>query len=82
MIRVFVYGTLKRKQSNHYIIEATDNGKAIFIGDGTTEKKYPLVYLSQYGLPFLLHVEGEGKVRLFNLAAIVTTRSFSKAIYY
>ena len=62
MIRVFVYGTLKRGQPNHHLLENVENGKATFIGEGKTEKKYPLIIASRCNLPFLLNVEGTGKV--------------------
>uniref|UniRef100_A0A0L8GR56 Gamma-glutamylcyclotransferase family protein n=2 Tax=Octopus bimaculoides TaxID=37653 RepID=A0A0L8GR56_OCTBM len=58
--RVFVYGTLKRGQPNHFLIENVTNGLAKFIGDATTALRYPLVIASQYNIPFLLPFEGKG----------------------
>lgn len=65
MIRVFVYGTLKRGQPNHHLIESVVNGKALFIGEGKTVVKYPLIIASRCNIPFLLPVEGTGEVSLY-----------------
>lgn len=62
MIRVFVYGTLKRGQPNHHLIENVENGKALFIGEGKTVVKYPLIIASRCNIPFLLPVEGTGEI--------------------
>ncbi|CAI9724072.1 Hypothetical predicted protein [Octopus vulgaris] len=58
--RVFVYGTLKRGQPNHFVLENVTHGLAKFIGDATTALRYPLVVASQYNIPFLLPFEGKG----------------------
>ncbi|XP_046737707.1 putative gamma-glutamylcyclotransferase CG2811 isoform X1 [Diprion similis] len=64
--RVFLYGTLKRGEPNHKLIETKSNGYAKFIGIGRTVAKYPLVIATKYNVPFLLkqpnvgnHVTGE-----------------------
>ncbi|XP_043288574.1 putative gamma-glutamylcyclotransferase CG2811 isoform X2 [Venturia canescens] len=53
--RVFVYGTLKRGEPNHRILQNTkDGGYAKFLGCGKTVNKYPLVIATKYNIPFLL----------------------------
>ena len=47
--KLFVYGTLKRGNSNHYLL--TNLSK--FIGDGVTKKEYAF-YKTYSGLPFIL----------------------------
>ncbi|XP_051164418.1 putative gamma-glutamylcyclotransferase CG2811 isoform X2 [Leptopilina boulardi] len=58
--RVFVYGTLKRGEPNHKIIENTNNGNAKFIGSGKTIAKYPLIIATKFNIPFLLKKSGIG----------------------
>ena len=60
--RVFVYGTLKRGQPNHYLLTDSSKGLAKWLGAAKLVKKYPLVVASQFNIPFLLDKEGEGKV--------------------
>lgn len=43
MIKVFVYGTLKRGGPNHKLMTDPENGVAKFIAEGQTSRKYPLV---------------------------------------
>ena len=62
---VFIYGTLKRGQPNNFLINDIANGSAIFIADGKTEKKYPLIIASQCNRPYLLPIEGKGEVNQF-----------------
>ncbi|XP_037045974.1 putative gamma-glutamylcyclotransferase CG2811 isoform X4 [Bradysia coprophila] len=59
--KVFVYGTLKRGQPNHYWLTNSNNGFASFLTNGTTKDKYPLVISTQYNIPFLLNNPGIGK---------------------
>jgi len=54
-ILVAVYGTLKRGYGNHMLL-----ADSVFIGDGYTEDKYPLVVRGS-GLPFLVDMKGTGK---------------------
>jgi gamma-glutamylcyclotransferase (GGCT)/AIG2-like uncharacterized protein YtfP len=61
---VFIYGTLKRGQTNNFLNDIA-NGSAIFIADGKTEKKYPLIIASQCNRPYLLPIEGKGEVNQF-----------------
>lgn len=58
--KVFVYGTLKNGQPNHYWLTDTNNGAAHLIGNGTTQTKFPLIIASQYNVPFLLCAPGTG----------------------
>lgn len=60
LTKVFVYGTLKNGQPNHYWLTETKNGVAQFISTGTTQTKYPLIVASQYNVPFLLSEAGTG----------------------
>lgn len=60
--RIFVYGTLRRGQPNHYLLLDQNNGSAKWLGVARLVKKYPLVMASKYNIPALLDKEGEGKV--------------------
>ncbi|XP_039261364.1 putative gamma-glutamylcyclotransferase CG2811 [Styela clava] len=61
MYRIFVYGTLKRGMPNHSLIEDVQNGKAVYVANGTMAEKYPMVVEPNFGIPFLLDNPGEGK---------------------
>ncbi|XP_035657964.1 gamma-glutamylaminecyclotransferase-like isoform X1 [Branchiostoma floridae] len=61
LIRVFVYGTLKRGQPNYHYMVNTDNGMAKFVGKGRTADRLPLVVASKYNIPFLLDLRGQGE---------------------
>ncbi|KAK3784533.1 hypothetical protein RRG08_020638 [Elysia crispata] len=59
---VFVYGTLKTGQPNHYYLtEDFSTGKATLLGTGETMHAFPLVVATVNNLPFLLPVEGKGE---------------------
>ncbi len=60
MYLVFVYGTLKRGQPNHYLLEAETNGKREFCGNGRTKIKFPMVIASRYNVPYILDKPGDG----------------------
>lgn len=60
MTQIFVYGTLKRGQPNHYRMFDTSNGKAEFLATACTSQKYPLVIATQHNIPFLLNIPGNG----------------------
>ncbi|CAK1548887.1 unnamed protein product [Leptosia nina] len=57
---VFVYGTLKRNEPNHYWLTNPDNGCGKFVSEGMTKKKYPLVIATKYNIPFVLYSPGNG----------------------
>ena len=59
---VFVYGTLKTGEPNHYLLKQPEesSGKSILIGTGYTQKKFPLVIATKYNIPHLLDASGKG----------------------
>lgn len=57
---VFVYGTLKTNQPNHYVLEDRENGAAKLIGHGKTSELYPLIIATRYNSPFVLKAAGIG----------------------
>ena len=72
---VFVYGTLKSNQPNHYHLNDTKNGCAVFRSVAVTVNKYPLVISTRFNIPFLLQNEGTGNVSnfLYNIKCIEIT---------
>lgn len=60
MTHIFVYGTLKKGQPNHYRMFNSTNGKAEFLASARTTQKYPLVIADEYNVPFLLNISGQG----------------------
>lgn len=60
LIKVFVYGTLKKGQPNHYWLTNEENGFANFEGNGKTDIKFPLIIATKYNIPFLLNVPNTG----------------------
>lgn len=60
MTHIFVYGTLKKGQPNHYRMFDVTNGKAEFLASACTTQKYPLVIASKHNIPFLLNIPGQG----------------------
>ena len=62
VFKVFVYGTLKKGQPNHYLMEDPTNGVARWIGDGRLCHKYPLIVETKSCVPLLLAAKGTGKV--------------------
>lgn len=60
LLKVFVYGTLKRGEPNHHWLTRKENGIARFVGEGTTVERFPLVVGTRYNIPFLLDKRGEG----------------------
>eukprot|EP00105_Crassostrea_gigas_P037336 XP_019921484.1 PREDICTED: gamma-glutamylaminecyclotransferase [Crassostrea gigas] len=60
MNRIFVYGTLKNGQPNHFRLMDPCTGTTLFVGVGETVEKYPLVIERSWNMPCLLHVPGTG----------------------
>ena len=59
---VFVYGTLKKGEPNHYLLQQPGEaaGKSIIVGTGYTQNKFPLVIATKYNIPHLLDAVGKG----------------------
>ena len=51
---VFVYGTLKTGEPNHYWFEDKSHGYSCLVGQAETVDKFPLVIATKYNLPMLL----------------------------
>ncbi|NP_001071185.1 gamma-glutamylaminecyclotransferase A [Danio rerio] len=60
-INVFVYGTLKKGQSNYHELTNTTHGQAEFITCARTKDPYPMVIATKDKFPFLLNVPGSGQ---------------------
>lgn len=60
MLKVFVYGTLKKGEPNHEWLTKLENGTAKFVDNGTTCTEYPLVVATRYNVPFLLNKPSVG----------------------
>uniref|UniRef100_A0A336K719 Gamma-glutamylcyclotransferase family protein n=1 Tax=Culicoides sonorensis TaxID=179676 RepID=A0A336K719_CULSO len=60
LVRVFLYGTLKRGQPNYHWLTNPDHGYAKFICDAITVEKFPLIIASRFNIPFLLNIPGKG----------------------
>ena len=58
---VFVYGTLKTGEPNHYWFEDQSHGFSERVGEAVTSEKFPLVIATKYNLPMLL---GETKLMI------------------
>lgn len=57
---VFVYGTLKTNQPNHYYLNDSANGQSSLVSKGKTSDRYPLVTGTRYNVPYLLKLPGIG----------------------
>lgn len=56
--KVFVYGTLKRGEPNHYWFSKEEEGYYKFLYEAKTTDKYPLIIGTKYNIPFLLFSPG------------------------
>ncbi len=65
--RVFVYGTLKRGQPNHPLLQDASKGRAWLLGTAVLVRRFPLVVASRWNIPCLLHAEGRGEVGWLSL---------------
>ena len=59
--KVFVYGTLKRCQPNHYLV-LEPPGQCTYLGRAITVEQWPLVVAGPFRVPYMLDVKGIGKV--------------------
>lgn len=60
MSLVFAYGTLKKGEPNHYMIESGKYGKGHYCGKAVSTKKFPLVIASRHNIPYVLDAAGLG----------------------
>lgn len=60
LFKVFVYGTLKKGESNHMVLSSNSNGFAEYACDGITSVKFPLIIGTRRHVPFLLNVPNIG----------------------
>lgn len=58
---VFLYGTLKKGEPNHYVLSKYTLGRCKFVCDGETVDKFPMVIATKYNIPFLLYKKGCGE---------------------
>ena len=60
---VFVYGTLKRGEPNHYLLQQSDKGCCEFVSTAVTVDRWPLVVSPNYfSTPYMLAKAGTGEV--------------------
>jgi gamma-glutamylaminecyclotransferase len=57
---VFVYGTLKRGQPNHNLLQDENKGIKVFCGLGKSVNRFPMVISSRYNIPYVLDAAGKG----------------------
>ena len=63
MFKIFVYGTLKRGEPNHYLMSG-GRGTTKLLAEAKLSRRYPLVVDKKNGIPFMLPEEGRGEVGL------------------
>ncbi len=59
---IFVYGTLKKDEPNHYVMQEYNTR---FVSEGLTVEKWPLVIDPVRNVPVLLNSNKLGKVCVF-----------------
>ena len=59
---IFVYGTLKKGEPNHYLLNDKTIGNSKFLGKAKLIDEYPLVISPNSNVPILLPKKGTGKV--------------------
>lgn len=57
---LFTYGTLKKGERNHYVLNSRKNGVSKFLHFGETLSKYPLIIIPKYNMPGLIKITGYG----------------------
>lgn len=57
---IFVYGTLKTNQPNHYWLRNREHGFSRLVASGKTQERYPLLIGTRYNIPFMLNEPGVG----------------------
>lgn len=57
---VFVYGTLKNNEPNHYWLTDRTNGVSRFVAKGKTNDTYPMLIATRYNIPFLVNLTTTG----------------------
>ena len=60
--RIFVYGTLKRGQYNHYVMRGA-TGTARLIAEAKLVRSHPIV-VGKDGVPYMLPIEASKEVRV------------------
>ena len=56
-VNIFVYGTLKTGEPNHYWFQeavAKDGARVELVGAGTTLEKLPFIVATEFNIPMLL----------------------------
>ena len=81
MKRVFVYGTLKSGQPNHYQLKDGDAAGCRMMGLYRTEETFPLVVAGRYNIPFLLNQPRTGQVVYLHCYILIRVHFALLALY-
>lgn len=60
LLYVFVYGTLKNNEPNHYWLTDRTNGVSRLVAKGKTNNKYPMFIATRFNIPFLVNLKATG----------------------